>query len=154
MSTVHKFVSVKIGPEHADVDDIVQETLIGAAGSIGALRGSSRVHVTGWLLAIARHKVADHLRTRYRRLEAGLNPNVPDAAPPVDEVVASRDRAERVRLALRELTPEQEEVVILRFILGFAINEVAELTNRPAGAVKSMQHRALANLQQRLSAEA
>jgi RNA polymerase sigma-70 factor (ECF subfamily) len=52
------------------------------------------------------------------------------------------------------LTPEQEEVLILRFVLGFGINEVAEITHRPSGAVKSMQHRALASLQQQLGAEA
>jgi DNA-directed RNA polymerase specialized sigma24 family protein len=41
----------------------------------------------------------------------------------------------------------------LRFVLGFDINEVAQITRRPAGAVKSMQHRALASLQQKLPAE-
>ena len=64
--------------------------------------------------------------------------------------MAERDQTARLREALRGLTPEQEEVLILRFILGFGINETAEITRRPAGAVKSMQHRALASLQQML----
>jgi RNA polymerase sigma-70 factor (ECF subfamily) len=76
-----------------------------------------------------------------------------DPAQSVEDQVAQQDRAARLREALRDLTPEQEEVLMLRFILGFGINEVAEITRRPAGAVKSMQHRALASLQQRLGKE-
>jgi RNA polymerase sigma-70 factor (ECF subfamily) len=157
LTTVHKFVSVKIGPEHPDVDDVVQETLIGATGTIGGLRGESNAQVAGWLIAIARRKIADHLRAHYRHphesLDASLGDAVPAPGPPVDDVVVQMDRAERVRRMLSELTPEQEEVLILRFILGFGINEVAEMTQRPAGAVKSMQHRALAALIKKLNPE-
>jgi RNA polymerase sigma-70 factor (ECF subfamily) len=155
VNTVHKFVAVKIGPENVDVDDIVQETLIGAVSSVARLRGVSRPLVAAWLLSIARHKIADHLRARYRdrdrhhELDAGLA----DPAPPVDEVVVQADRAERVRLALGLLTPEQEEVLVLRFVLGFGLQDVADMTRRPLGAVKSMQHRGLATLHQRLSEE-
>lgn len=157
LNTVHKFVAVKVGFEHPELDDIVQETLIGAAGSIGRLRGETDAQVAGWLLSIARHKIADHLRARYRNphdsLQAASGDRLVDPKLPVDEQVAKLDRATRVREALKGLTPEQEEVLILRFILGFGINEVAEITRRPAGAVKSMQHRALASLQQKLGPE-
>jgi RNA polymerase sigma-70 factor (ECF subfamily) len=157
LSTVYRYVSVKIGPGHPDVDDIVQDTLIGAARSVSGMRGTSKAQVAGWLLAIASHKVADHLRERYRHpqesLEGGVGEKLVDRAQPVDEVVVARDRAERLRLALRELTPEQEEVLILRFLLGFGIAEVAEITGRPPGAVKSMQHRALASLLEQLGPE-
>lgn len=155
LTTVHRFVSVKLGPERPEVDDIVQETLIGAASSIGRLRGQSRARVAAWLLSIARHKIADHLRERYRESERkqSLEPGLADPAPPVEEVVVQQDRAERVRQALSLLTPEQEEVLTLRFVLGFGLAEVAEITGRPAGAVKSMQHRALASLQHKLHQE-
>jgi RNA polymerase sigma-70 factor (ECF subfamily) len=157
LTTVYKFVAVKVGPDHPELDDIVQETLIGAAGSIRGLRGETDAQVAGWLLSIARHKVADHLRARYRNPHESLQTDAAgklvDPTPPVDELVVERDRAERLREALKELTPEQEEVLILRFILGFGINEVAEITRRPAGAVKSMQHRALSSLQQKLGPE-
>jgi RNA polymerase sigma-70 factor (ECF subfamily) len=62
-------------------------------------------------------------------------------------------RGEQLREAMRLLTPEQEEVLTLRFVLGFGIDEVAEITRRPPGAVKSMQHRALASLYQKLGEE-
>jgi RNA polymerase sigma-70 factor (ECF subfamily) len=156
LRTVYRYISVKVGAD-PDLDDIVQDTLIGAAGAIRGLRGSTDPQVAGWLLSIARHKVADHLRARYRRspesLEGGVGETLVDRAQPVDEVVVGRDRAKRLREALHQLTPEQEEVLILRFLLGFGIEEVAEITGRPPGAVKSMQHRALASLHEQLGPE-
>jgi RNA polymerase sigma-70 factor (ECF subfamily) len=157
LATVYRFVSVKMGPGHPELDDIVQESLIGASSSIRALRGESNAQVTAWLLSIARHKVADHLRARYSHpqdsLEGAMGAKIADPATPVDEQVMASQRAEQLRQAMRHLTPEQEEVLTLRFVLGFGIDEVAEITRRPAGAVKSMQHRALASLQQKLGAE-
>jgi RNA polymerase sigma-70 factor (ECF subfamily) len=157
LRTVYRFVSVKMGPAHPELDDIVQETLIGASGSIRALRGETNAQVAGWLLSIARHKVADHLRSRYSHplesLEGAKGAQIADQALPVDEQVIASHRTEQLREAMRLLTPEQEEVLTLRFVLGFAIEEVAEMTQRQAGAVKSMQHRALASLHQKLGAE-
>jgi RNA polymerase sigma factor (sigma-70 family) len=117
LNTVYRFVSVKIGADHADLDDVVQETLIGAARSIAGLRGESDAQVAGWLLSI----VADHLRAKYSHphesLDAQVGEALADPAQPVDDKVAEQDRAVRLRDALRGLTPEQEEVLILRFIL-------------------------------------
>ncbi len=48
--------------------------------------------------------------------------------------------------ALGRLTPDQREGVVLRFVADLALKEVAALTGRTEGAVKSMQHRALAQL--------
>ena len=157
LGTVYRFVSVKMGAGHPELDDIVQETLMGASASIRALRGETNAQVAGWLLSIARHKVADHLRIRYSHpqvsLEGATGARIADPARPVDEQVMASQRAEQLREAMRRLTPEQEEVLTLRFVLGCAIDEVAEMTRRPAGAVKSMQHRALASLHQKLDAE-
>jgi RNA polymerase sigma-70 factor (ECF subfamily) len=157
LDTVYRFVSVRMGAGHPELDDIVQETLIGASGSIRTMRGETNAQVAGWLLSIARHKIADHLRARYSHphesLDGILGEKVPDPERPVDEQVMAHQRAEQLKEAMRLLTPEQEEILVLRFVLGFGISEVAEITRRPAGAVKSMQHRALASLHQRLGPE-
>ena len=154
---VYRFVSMRLGRGHADLDDVVQETLISAARSIGSLRAERDGAVPAWFLTIARHKVADHLRARYSRpsdsLDGPVGAKISDPAPAVDEQVMAIARGDQLREAMRLLTPEQEEVLTLRFVLGFGIDEVAEITRRPAGAVKSMQHRALASLQQKLGTE-
>jgi RNA polymerase sigma-70 factor (ECF subfamily) len=50
---------------------------------------------------------------------------------------------QRVRKALRHLTPDQRQVIMLKFYEGFDNQQVAEATGKPVGAVKSLQHRAL-----------
>src|SRR3977135_1432533 len=67
---VYRFVSMKLGRAHADLDDVVQETLIAAARSIGSVRGERDGAVPAWFLTIARHKVADHFRRAPARTEA------------------------------------------------------------------------------------
>ena len=157
LAMVYRFVGLKVGPDSPELDDIVQETLIGASRSIRGFQGETDAQVAGWMLSIARHKVADHLRARYSRPDQALPESagaaLVDTSASVDSVVAERDRAARLRQELTSLTPEQEEVLTLRFLLGFDIHEVAEITRRPEGAVKSLQHRALASLQKRLGPE-
>ena len=56
-------------------------------------------------------------------------------------------RQQRVRFALAELTSEQQQVIALKFLEGWENDEIARTLNKPVGAVKSLQHRALAHLQ-------
>ena len=58
--------------------------------------------------------------------------------------------AEQVQAALGQLTPDQRQVIILKFLEGLSNAETAAILNKPVGAVKSLQHRALAALQRLL----
>lgn len=55
-----------------------------------------------------------------------------------------------MRAALYKLTPDQRQVIILRFFEGFSIQKVAEVLNKPADAVKALQHRGIAALGRQL----
>ncbi|MGE5224761.1 MAG: RNA polymerase sigma factor [Omnitrophica WOR_2 bacterium] len=59
---------------------------------------------------------------------------------------------EQVRAALYRLTPEQRQVVILKFIEGWENDSIAKAIDKPIGAVKSLQHRALEALRRILAA--
>jgi RNA polymerase sigma-70 factor (ECF subfamily) len=56
----------------------------------------------------------------------------------------------RVQTALTLLTPEQRQVIMLKFLEDFSNDEIAEALDKPIGAVKSLQHRALASLRRLL----
>ncbi|MDQ2943369.1 MAG: RNA polymerase sigma factor [Candidatus Dormibacteraeota bacterium] len=147
---VYRLVSMKLGRDHADLDDVVQETLIAAARSIKNLRAERDGAVPAWFLTIARHKVADHMRGAQRKVEKHAVPDTQD----VQEIVGDRDRDRRLREAMTELTSEQEEVLLLRFVLGFGTDQTAAITRRTPGAVKALQHRGLASLERILEREA
>jgi RNA polymerase sigma-70 factor (ECF subfamily) len=152
---VYRYVAIKIGRDHPDLEDVVQEVLISAAGSIAGLRAEHDGSVPKWFLSIANHRIADQRRRSLARPQIPLDGATPAdgaiAAVDVEEVVAQRHRDRFVREAMRELTPEQEEVLVLRFVLGFEGAQVAAITGRTLGAVKALQHRGLASLEKLLA---
>ena len=64
--------------------------------------------------------------------------------------LAAQMEAEQVRFAMRQLTDEQAEVLSLRFLEGYSIQEVASMMNKTEGAIKALQYRAVATLRQLL----
>ncbi len=57
---------------------------------------------------------------------------------------------QKVRLALQALTPEQRQVITLRFLEGWQNDQIAEVLDKPVGAVKALQHRAILTLRRLL----
>ncbi len=97
-----------------------------------------------WLYTIARHLVADHYR-RARRIHPlpmeELGPDVGSFDP--TEQWLTRQRLEQ---ALTFLTPEQYEVILLRFVEGMDLKATAQLLGKSVRAVKSLQYRGLRTL--------
>jgi RNA polymerase sigma-70 factor (ECF subfamily) len=151
LEQIHRFVAVKVGYENPDVEDVVQETLIGAVTGFRRMRGEDEAAFVGWLLTIARFKIADHFRKRYSAgyampVAEPIDESAAGSEETPEEVLLSAERKAALQAALTSLTPEQEEVVMLRFIMGYDLEAVARITNRTVGAVKAMQHRALDSL--------
>jgi RNA polymerase sigma-70 factor (ECF subfamily) len=127
----------------AAAEDVTQEVFVAAVHAIGRLRDRSEPGIEGWLLGIARNKAVDRVRRLGReRVAAGHAELTADAA----ELVVSRITAAELRTAIEQLSTDQREVVLRRFVLDQSLEQVAAATGRPVGAVKSMQHRALASL--------
>jgi RNA polymerase sigma-70 factor (ECF subfamily) len=147
---VYRFVTMRLGRDDAAVDDVVQETLIAASTSIKSLRAEREGAAPAWFLTIARHKVADHLRRAPRH---ELAAEAVRATTDVQQIVSDRDRDRRLREAMTQLTSEQEEVLVLRFVLGFDLEQTSAVTGRTIGAIKALQHRALASLQRLVRGE-
>ena len=70
----------------------------------------------------------------------------------IPDLVESRMFVEQVRDAIRKLKPIKQDVIILRFILGLPLQEVADILGRTLGSVKITQHRALKELREILEA--
>ena len=100
----------------------------------------------GWLYRIAHNLAVDHLRKQ---------PPVPALALEEELVADQRDPEsaaaeqlshERLQAAIGLLTPDQQQVLALRFGEQLPAREVAEIMDRSVGAVEVLQHRALAAL--------
>jgi RNA polymerase sigma-70 factor (ECF subfamily) len=76
----------------------------------------------------------------------GLVDTVPAKDPQPEEVVIARSEWDTAVSLIAQLTDDQRDVIILRFIEEMSLAEVAETLNKTVGAVKALQHRALASL--------
>ncbi len=112
-----------------DLGDVVQETFLAALRNAARYRGESRVST--WLLRIAHHKSADWLRRQrvlrrflapFTHREESLSPRPRVAGS--DEADPSAD-ALAVRMALGKLPLEQRQALVLRYVMGLSVEEVA-----------------------------
>jgi RNA polymerase sigma-70 factor (ECF subfamily) len=113
--------------------------------------GAPDRHLKAWLYRTAHNIVVDHYRRQSHRQHLPLDEEMVNAD---DDPVASAERrlsGAEVRAALRGLTPDQQQVIALKFLEGLSNQEVADVTGKPVGAVKSLQHRALAALERQLA---
>jgi RNA polymerase sigma-70 factor (ECF subfamily) len=124
----------------AEPEDVLGEVFLQVARDVHRFKGDE-LAARKWVFSIARHRAIDEARRRARRPRRGAD-SVPEvAAPPGPEPF---DPA--LRAALAQLTGDQREVVLLRFVADLPLETVARLTHRSVGAVKALQHRALDQL--------
>ncbi len=125
--------------------DIVQETFINAARHIGGLQKNERFG--SWLFGIAHQKCIQHWRKRNRR-------NVFLEQEPVDvseteflseekdpgEWLLQKEQEESFFQLLDQLEPPHRSVLLLHFMEGFTLEQIAEITGAQIGTVKSRMH--------------
>ena len=130
----------------ADPEDVLGEVFVHVTRDLRRLAGQDELAVRKWVFAIARHRVIDDARRRARRPVIADQP-VPDrAGRPADE-----EFDPTLIDALAGLTPDQRDVVLLRFVADLSLDTVARITHRRVATVKSLQHRGLANLAKAVS---
>lgn len=142
----------RLGDGHL-AEDLTGDAFVAVIGALPRYTGGPEAFA-GWLFTLVRRDFVDHLRRTARR------PETPTAEPVHDEVVPdaaeevlARADGERVRAALAELSPDQQEVLVLRVVAGLTAPEVAAATGRTVGAVKALQHRGLDSLGRLLGKE-
>lgn len=99
----------------------------------------------GWLYRIAHNLIIDH----YRRQSKRDGPEVDErwmAPVSYSETFEGLFHSMQLRTAMRFLTEEQRQVVVLKFVEGLSNAEVADILGKTEGAVKALQHRALSSI--------
>jgi RNA polymerase sigma-70 factor (ECF subfamily) len=107
-----------------------------------------------WLYAIARNLVIDHQRRAGRIGWRPLDEQTPadEASNPSQQIETRLTRDCLIR-AMDHLTEDQRQVVLLKFIEKRTNREIGDLLEKPEGAIKALQHRALAGLRRALEKE-
>lgn len=143
---VYAFVRARVGNTH-DAEDITETVFLKALTAITSYdrRG---LPFGAWLFRIARNATVDHLRRAGRMPEPVEDVEIHTEPSPVmvDELVAARVDAQKVRALVERLTEDQAAVVVCRFFWDMDIRQTATALDRTPGAVKALQHRAIGAL--------
>lgn len=144
-----RFFMASVGDRHL-AEDLTGNTFVSAIEGLPRFRGPVEA-LGGWLFQIARHDLYDHRRKQSRTRIEPLDENLAeatrsDATVDPEELAIDRLEGSRVLGAMRELSPDQREVLLLRMAADLTAPEVARILNKSTEAVKALQRRGLASL--------
>ncbi|MGH9275460.1 MAG: sigma-70 family RNA polymerase sigma factor [Acidimicrobiales bacterium] len=133
--------------DRAHADDLTQEVYLRALPALARFRGDSSART--WLLQIARHVCADHVRrsTRGRSLITRLAQRTDRG----DAVAAARTGEVELDAAVAALDPDRRAAFVLTQVVGLSYAEAAEVCEVPVGTIRSRVARARADLVEVLS---
>jgi RNA polymerase sigma-70 factor (ECF subfamily) len=130
-------------------EDLTSEAFIRV---LRALQQGQFFHTSfrSWLYRIAHNLVVDYYRRRPSAPDAVFDERLVAAEDDLDSVMTDRLSRQDLQTAISRLTPNQQEVLALRFGEQLATKEVAEIMEKSVGAIEALQHRALAALRRML----
>jgi RNA polymerase sigma-70 factor (ECF subfamily) len=141
---IYSFVYNRV-PGARVAEDLTSDVFLKALESIDSysFRG---VPLNAWLFRIARTTVALYYRNRPASTELSLEEELLPTEGDPSDVLETGLTHRQLAQALSNLTEDQQEVIILRFVEGLSIPEVGQVLGKSRGAIKSLQHRALNSL--------
>jgi RNA polymerase sigma-70 factor (ECF subfamily) len=146
-------VIVAIVRDKAIAEDLVQETFLRVWNRVHAFE-ADRGALGPWLLAIARNRAIDHLRSLTARMDRNAYEldvrEHPSLFVDMERDVLNTDHARVIRKAIATLTAQQQKVIELAYYEGLSQTEMAERMGEPLGTVKTWVRAALKHLREEL----
>jgi RNA polymerase sigma-70 factor (ECF subfamily) len=141
LDRIYRYIYFRVADQQT-AEDLTSQVFAKAWEHLGRYKPSGAPFIA-WLYTIARNAVIDHYRTQKESVALDDVVALSSDSPPPDEVAEGHFEAEALRGALQDLTAEQQQVLILRFIAGLGTDEIAAQLGKRAGAVRALQMRAL-----------
>ena len=148
---IYRYIVFKIG-DRTEAEDMTQQVFLNAIQSISSYK-SKGMPFSSWLYRIAHNQVVDHLRKKSKRPTVPLDDCLPIKSDDPRHAVEQRLEVEEVVAAAGGLTAAQREVISLRFASELSLAECAKTMGKTEGAIKALQHSAIAALRKALGRE-
>ncbi len=128
---------MRLGADSATAEEIAQDVMV-TVWRKADLFDRTQASLSTWIFRIARNRRIDVFR---RTRKPDLDPEepliLPSAAPAPEREIEAQEAERRVRAAMKELPPEQVELLLLAFYEGLSHSQIAERLGLPLGTVKS-----------------
>jgi RNA polymerase sigma-70 factor (ECF subfamily) len=145
VDVVHRYIGYRVN-NHALAEDLTSETFLRALRRIESFTWQGR-DFGAWLVTIARNLITDHFKSSRYKLEHSTADLIEAGADrghdgPEGEVLAGITNSALLN-AVKQLNPDQQECIVLRFLQGMSVAETAAVLGKNEGAVKALQYRAV-----------
>ncbi len=137
---VYRFIFFRVTDEQV-AEDLTSQVFLKAWENLN--RYHPRGPFLAWLYAIARNTVIDNYRTRKPTVSLDEAAPIPAREDKLDDRLQLEFDKEAMQAAMQHLTPEQQEVITLKFIADFDTAQIAKHMGKSEGAVRALQMRAL-----------
>ena len=141
---IYRYIALKIG-DRTEAEDLTQQVFLNAMQSISSYKWKG-MPFSSWLYRIAHNQIVDHLRKKSRRPTVTLDERTPAGATNPSRDVEMKLEIEELAETAKKLTKSQQEVISLRFAAELSVAETAKAMGKTEGAVKALQHSAIAAL--------
>lgn len=148
---VYRYIAYRVG-DAALAEDLTADVFASMVRHIGTYESRGRPFLA-WLYTIAGNVCKMHYRRQNLAEFEPLPEEMMDTGTNPEETAHLRLTQEQLLAAMPRLTENQRQVILLRFIEGLSNSEVAAILERSEGAIRVLQHRALAALRQALVEE-
>lgn len=145
---IFRYVAFRVS-DHQTAEDLTSEVFTRFLSALHD-RHAPQNTIRGWLFGAASIVVKEHYRKQKRAQFTELDSSLTDGLATPDQAVESKLLRERVKVALDDLTEDQQQVLALRYGYEMSIREVADTLGKTEGAVKQLRARALVTLSKML----
>jgi RNA polymerase sigma-70 factor (ECF subfamily) len=148
---IYRYVAVRVR-RREDAEDLTHLVFERIFGALPRFRHNGRPFAA-WAFRIARNAVIDHQR-RIRPTEQLGSIAEPSDGMGLEALSLRGEEIRELRAAIRQLTPDQQEAIALRYAVGLSAEEAARVMGRRAGTIRGLTFRAIESLRRHLAEEA
>lgn len=140
---IYRFIFYRVGHKET-AEDLAEDVFIKAFGSLPSLEDDKVFE--SWLYTIARNKVIDYYRSKKALVPIEEVENTLEYETNIIDIVNLDFQHKAIIKALKELPSDQQLVIKLKFFEDLSNSEIAALLGKEEGAIRVIQHRAIAKL--------
>jgi len=144
VDSVYRYLLYRVR-EPSDAEDLTSEVFTRAFANVHRYRWQGKSFLA-WLYTIARNAVTDRRRRDRPTVELDNAHGLAEEGPTAHDRAVLGEEVDALRGAVKHLTGEQQEVLVLRFVDDLSSREVADILGKNEGAVRALQFRALGRL--------
>lgn len=141
INRVYRHIYYRVGDKE-ESEDLTQQVFIKAWKAIGRYKKTTSPFLA-WLMRISHNLVIDFYRSKKETDYLDIEIAATDLDSNPERLAETNFNQKQIRKTILQLPDEQQQVIMMRFIEGFAYAEIASVLGKSEGAIRVIQYRAL-----------